>query len=165
MRAVFAFLASLAVILTVAVASASAISQPQTFSVLEVDESDASVSLGFDFQRLPKPGDRFGFKSGLYKRAGRTRGARIGHDEGLCTFTRASADQQNFSADGLCTASAFLPGGQIHVQGFVHFADGPTRFDIPVIGGTGTYAGVRGFLRVRDLGNGDNSNLEFHLLP
>jgi Dirigent-like protein len=168
MRAGIALLGVIVIALTVAVASASPIDRPQTFSLLEIDESDASsVINGFEFQRLPAAGDRFAFRSGLYKWAGTKRGARVGRDEGLCTFVRVSPSEQNFSADGLCSASAFLPGGQIHVQGIVRFTEGPTRIEIPVIGGTGSYANARGFLRIRDLGSGDSghSNLEFHLLP
>jgi hypothetical protein len=168
MRAGVALVGAIVAVFSIAAGSASGLSAPQTFSVLEVDESDqGNVIGGFEFQRLPAAGDRFSFKSGLYRWAGVKRGARIGRDEGICTFTHVSPDPSTFSADGLCTASAFLPAGQIHVQGFVHFSDGPTRLTLPVIGGTGRYAGVRGYLKVRDLGSGDsnNSNLEFHLLP
>ena len=166
MRAVFALLASLAVILTVAVTSVSAIDRPQTFSLLEIDESEVAIN-GFDFQRQPRPGDGFGFISGLYKWAGTKRGARVGHDEGLCTFLRVPTTEQNFSASAHCTASFFLPVGTVLVEAFVHFTDGPGNFDVAVIGGTGAYANARGFVHIRDIGAQDSghSNIDFHLLP
>ena len=45
--------------------------------------------------------------------------------------------------------------------------NGPSTFTLPVIGGTGKYENVRGYVVVRDLGNGhtSKSNVEFHLLP
>jgi hypothetical protein len=156
------------VMLAVAVPSASGLDRPQTFNLLEIDQSDQSTNMGFEFQRLPRPGDRFAFKSALYKWAGTKRGARIGHDEGYCTFIRvAGTNERNLSIDGQCIASFFLPTGSIAVAGVVHFSEGPSRFEVPIIGGTRGYANVRGYISVRDLGSGDSghSNIEFHLLP
>jgi len=36
-----------------------------------------------------------------------------------------------------------------------------------VVGGTGLYANARGYVKTRDLGNGNSNNtsVEFHLLP
>jgi hypothetical protein len=161
-------LSALCLVLSVAVTSASGITRPQTFTLLEVDESDASTNLGFDFQRAPRPGDRFAFKSGVYKWAGVKRGARIGRDEGLCTFIRVSAEvHQNFSASGHCAAGIHLPAGEVLVEGFIEFTDGPSAFDVPVVGGTGAYANARGFVHIRDIGSGDSghSSLTLHLLP
>lgn len=168
MRRAFALVGALIAVLSIAVGAASGISRPQTFSVLEIDESDATVNQGFDFQRPPKPGDRFGFKSGLYEWAGVKRGKRIGHDEGLCTFTRVPAtfnEQSVISAN--CAASFFLPGGQVYAGGFLHLGNGPLDTDIPILGGTGIYANARGWAHVHDLGNGDigHTNITFHLLP
>jgi hypothetical protein len=166
MRALLVLLGSLAIVLTVAVTSATAIDRPQTFSLLEVDESDIAIN-GFDFQREPRAGDGFGFISGLYKWAGTKRGARVGHDEGVCTFLKVSLSEQNFSASAHCVASFFLPAGSVLVEGFIHFTEGPSRFEVPVGGGTGAYANSRGFARIRDIGAEDSghSNVEFHLLP
>ena len=68
----------------------------------------------------------------------------------------------------LIDAQAFLPGGTVMVVGYGHIsADGPSRLTLPVVGGTGIYANARGFVKVRDLGNGnsDRSNIQFHLTP
>ena len=166
MRKVVALLGALVVMLSIAVTGASGIDRPQTFSLLEVGIGNDTL-LGGSEQGPPKPGDGFVSTSGLYKWAGRTRGARIGRDEVTCTFLRVSATEQHFSADAHCTAEAFLPAGTILIEAILHFTDGPGRFEVPVIGGTGAYANARGFVRVRDLGNGEigRTNLEFHLLP
>jgi allene oxide cyclase-like protein len=167
MRALLALVALLGAALSLTVAPASGIDRPQTLSLLEIDESDASTNLGFDFERLPKPGDRFAFKSGIYRWSGTRRGSRIGHDEGICTFVRVAGDEQNLSIDGHCAASIWLPSGAVLVEGFVRFAAGPVTADIAVVGGTGAYANVRGFMHIRDLGNGDigHTSLTLHLLP
>jgi hypothetical protein len=167
MRPVLALVAALAAVLSIAVASASPIDKPQTFSLLEIDQSDASTNIGFDFQRLPKPGDRFAFKSSLYKWAGTKRGARVGHDAGLCTFIRVSPSQEHFSADAHCAAGIFLPAGEVLIEGVISFTEGPSNFDIAVVGGTGAYANARGSVHLRDIG-GEASNhtaMTFHLLP
>jgi hypothetical protein len=168
MRRLLALAGAGAVALAVAITSASALDRPQTFNLLEIDQSDQSTNMGFEFNRAPRPGDRFAFKSSLYRWAGTKRGARIGHDAGYCTFIRvAGTNERNLSLDGQCSASFFLPAGSIAVAGVIHFSVGPSRFEVPIIGGTRGYANVRGYLRIRDLGTGDQgrSNIEFHLLP
>jgi len=158
---------SAAVLFALWVGSASALDRAQTFSVLEIDESDASVNLGFDFQRLPRPGDQFAFKSGLYKWTGTKRGARIGRDEGHCTFVRVAGEQDHLTLDAHCAASFVLPTGTVLAEAFLTLPSGPLRADIPVIGGTGAYANARGFIHLRDLGTGDigHTSITFHLLP
>ena len=167
MRVSLAFLGTLVVALSVAVASASPLDRPQTFSLLEVDQSDASTNLDFDFQRLPKPGEGFAFKSSLYKWAGTKRGARVGRDVGVCTFVRVSPSQEHFSATAHCAAGIFLPSGQVLLEGFIELTEGPGNFDVPVAGGTGAYANARGFVHIRDIGAEDSghSAMTFHLLP
>jgi hypothetical protein len=62
----------------------------------------------------------------------------------------------------------YLPGGTILAQGYGRInPDGPLKLTLPVVGGTGTYANVGGYVKTRDLGNGNLSktNLEFHLMP
>ena len=136
-----------------------AIDRPQVFSLLDVTESEHPIG-DFQFNREPRGGDRFAFTDGLYKWAGANRGARVGRVEVLCTFTTF----ERGVGTALCTGDFFLPAGQVLASGFLRFTDGPGRFTLPVVGGTGAYANARGFLRIRDLAGG-NSNVEFHLLP
>jgi hypothetical protein len=154
-------------VLVVAVSSGSALTKPQTFSLLSVSSDTETPIDGFTFQREPVPGDRFVFTDQLYKWAGIKRGAHVGHDEGICTFTRISVTSSSFGGSAQCAATFFLPGGQIEVQGVLPIVEGPLNFVVPVIGGTGVYANARGTVHIRDLGNGDTgkSNNEFHLLP
>jgi hypothetical protein len=168
LRATSAFLLALCVVFALAATSAPAITQPQKFSLLEIDESDASTNLGFDFQRFPRPGDQFAFKSSLYKWAGAKRGVRVGHDEGVCTFIRVPPETtQGFSATGHCAAGIHLPLGELVLEGFIEFTDGPSRFDVPIVGGTGAYANARGYVHIRDVGGEDSghSAMTFHLTP
>ena len=83
-------------------------------------------------------------------------------------FTRIpAATERSFSAFALCTGQFYLPAGQLLVEGFAHFSNGPANFRLPVLGGTGGYANARGFIHTRDLGSGDSgkSNVDFRLLP
>jgi hypothetical protein len=58
----------------------------------------------------------------------------------------------------------FLPGGEILLAGEPDYSVKSHGFQLVVLGGTGGYAGVRGFVDVEDLRSG-NSNFAFHLLP
>lgn len=145
---------------------APALSRPQVFSLLDVTNNNVQPIAGFTFSRLPQAGDRFALDDVMYKWAGTKRGAAVGHLSGLCTFLTVSPPP-GFRARALCTGEFRLPAGSVLVEGTVGFTNGPARFTLPVIGGTGAYANVRGFVKIRDLGTGDssNSNVEFHLLP
>ena len=62
----------------------------------------------------------------------------------------------------------YLSGGTILIQGFGQInPNGPSKYAFPIVGGTGTYDNVRGYINVRDIGNGQSgkTNIEFHLLP
>jgi hypothetical protein len=151
----------------VVLSPASAITKPQVFSLLEVGGPNRNLGpgTGFDENGPPTLGARFAFTNGLFKWAGSKRGARVGRIEGLCTITKL--DVAAFGATVACTGTAFLPGGQLQAQGTLVFSEkaGPTSY-ISIVGGTGAYAGARGYLKSTELGkNGSNSNDEFHVLP
>ena len=80
---------------------------------------------------------------------------------------RVPPSPEHFSADAHCAASIFLAGGQIVLEGFPRFGEGPSNFDVPVVGGTGIYANARGFVHIRDIGAEDSGRtaMTFHLLP
>jgi hypothetical protein len=40
-----------------------------------------------------------------------------------------------------------------------------SAFRVVVIGGTSGYAGARGFAKITNIGVGNNSSIQFHLLP
>ena len=163
----FAALAAASVGVSLVVQSpASALAKPQVFSLLEVSGPNRNLGPGngFDEKGPPTLGARFAFTNRLYKWAGRKRGARIGRIEGLCTITKL--DLAAHAATVSCTGTAFLPSGELQAQGTLVFAEkaGPTNY-ISIVGGTGAYAAARGYLKSTNLGNSNNSNDEFHLLP
>ena len=152
--------------IAVTASDAAALTRAQTLSLLSVAQSFQPIG-GFEFDRQPQPGDRFGFTEALYRWAGQKRGARVGRSEILCTFWKVAVSERGFSGMALCTGQFFLPAGSVLVHGFIPLSEGPARFTIPIAGGTGLYSNTRGFLRIRDIGTGDEdkSNNEFHLMP
>ncbi len=58
-------------------------------------------------------------------------------------------------------------GGTTAWSVFAAGGDQFAKLTLPVVGGTGTYANVRGYVKTRDLADGqtNRTNLEFHLLP
>jgi hypothetical protein len=163
-------LAALALVATgislAVVTPASALTKPQVFNLLEVSGRDVNLGpgTGFDENGPPTLGNRFAIASTLYKWAGRKRGARVGRLDGLCTVTKLDVAAR--SATVFCDATIYLPAGQLVAVATLNFSErsGPT-FQVPIVGGTGAYAGARGFVKVTSLGDSDNSNDEFHLLP
>ena len=149
--------------------SASAISTPQTFSLLEVSTPDSEQQIGdFTFDRPPRGGDQVAVANELYKWAGTKKGARAGRDEVLLTFITGFGSDFTQHATVLFVAQVYLRGGTILVEGYGQInPDGPSRYTFPITGGTGIYANARGYVNVRDLGDGNQNttNLEFHLMP
>jgi hypothetical protein len=157
-------LALVVVSVAVWVASASAISSPQAFSLLAVNSQNLPAMNGFEFQRPPQPGDQINIGDTLYKWAGTKRGAKVGRDRGIITFMSVG---QN-GGTGSLNAQFYLPGGTVVVQGILHFpANGPAKFTLPVVGGTGKYDNVRGYINFHDLGDGNQNkaSVDLHLLP
>jgi Dirigent-like protein len=148
--------------------SASAIGSPQTFSLLEVSTPNSDQPMGdFTFNRPPRGGDQFAVANELYKWAGTKKGARAGRDEVVLTFVTGFGSDFSQKATVLFVAQVYLQGGAILIQGYGQVnPNGPSKYTFPIVGGTGTYANARGYVSVRDLGDGNQntSNLEFHLM-
>ena len=53
----------------------------------------------------------------------------------------------------ICTGGLLLPGGQLTVSGVIKQTE---LFNIPIVGGTGIYAGARGYVHVKSISD-DNS--------
>ena len=158
------------IVLSVAmwVSSASAISSPQTFSLLEVSGNNDQPLGDFTFDRPPVGGDRIAFTNKLYKWAGTKKGAPAGRDQVMISFITGFGSDFSMNATALFTAQVFLQGGTIFAEGYGQVNnDGPSKYTFPILGGTGKYANVRGYVNVRDLGDGNSNktNIEFHLLP
>ena len=150
------------------VASASAIGGPQTFSLLEVSGNNDQPLGGFTFDRPPVGGDRIAFTNQLYKWAGTKKGAPAGRDQVMISFITGFGSDFSLKATALFTAQVYLQGGTIFAEGYGQInPNGPSKYRFPILGGTGKYDNVRGYVNVRDLGDGNlnKTNIEFHLLP
>jgi hypothetical protein len=121
--------------------------------VLEISESFLPMG-DFTFDRDPRSGEQFGFVDGLYRWDNTKKGARIGRVEVVLTFLT------DFNAKGQAKshiyAQAFLPGGSLVIEGNSVIREGPSKFVLPIVGGSGKYAGAGGEVVIRDLG-GDKS--------
>jgi hypothetical protein len=148
--------------------SASALDEPRTFSLLEVDATEAPLG-DFTFDRAPAPGDRFTETNVLYRWTGaKSRGARVGHDRVLLTFVTGYGAKFTHRATILAQGQVYLPDGTLMAMGYGSIPpDGPHTFTLPIVGGTGVYDNARGYMTTRGLGNGrtPRTKLEFHLLP
>ena len=96
-------------------------------------------------------GDLVFFQELLYDRA---RGSKaVGHSEIQCFF---------LGGDGArCSGTFFLPEGKIEAGGAIHFR---RVSRIPVLGGTGAYAGARGEIVLTTINEQRDRNV-IHLLP
>jgi hypothetical protein len=111
----------------------------------------------------PRPGDRVYLHDALYSWHGAKRGGRVGRAEATLTFT-SSFGPAGASAEVF--GQLFLRGGSIRAEGDVRLSNGPSSFDLVVVGGTGRFAGVRGVLHIRDLdAEGNRSAMTVRLLP
>ena len=148
--------------------SGSAITAPSHFSLLDVAGNNTPPIDGFTFNRPPVAGDRFEVRDTLYHWKGTKRGARAGFVEGVATFLSGFGSDFSRRARVLFTVEAHLNGGAVIVEGIGSVNPrGPSRFTFPITGGTGIYANARGYVTVRDLGTGEgnNSNVDIHLMP
>jgi hypothetical protein len=79
---------------------------------------------------------------------GKPKGARVG----TSSFTDIALSSQMVRTDGV----ARFPRGTLHIRGVTPI--GPT-VKLPVVGGTGIYAGATGVVEGRHLANGDTLNV------
>ena len=124
--------------------SKSKTAQPRVLRYLSVDRS--FVPIGVERQ-TPKVGDRFIFKTALYRSgADAPRGKPVGRSEALCTVTDA-ATQQIF-----CLGALHLSGGSLLIS---NSPASPAQTEAKkvvtaaVTGGVGAYANVRGTVEFR----------------
>lgn len=151
MRICGLFVAAFMLLAALISTSAFAAAKPQRIHLLEVSTSFVGTGgLDESFNGPPKVGQGAVIGSDFYKWNGTKRGAKVGTLQITCTFTKVTSN----SAANVCTGAALLPGGQIAVSGVIQ---GQSRvFDVPIIGGTGRYAGARGYVHVKQF-NENNS--------
>ena len=86
----------------------------------------------------------------------------------LLTFITGFGTNFSHRATLLVQAQVFLPGGTLMIEGYSNVPpNGPHAFKLPVIGGTGVYENARGYVVVRDVGDGTlgRSKIDVHLTP
>lgn len=138
MRIAAGVLAAAGVGVAIMAAAAPASPAGQTISYTEAAISDHGFNLG----------SGHGFAVGFIELSAdklMQGGTQIGTDGNSCTVTRLGGG----TADELCTLVAVLAGGQIDLSGLVTSTpQGPGTFQVAVTGGTGSYAGARGYATV-----------------
>jgi hypothetical protein len=142
--------------MAVGLSSSSAAPKPQTISLLEVDTSFVGIG-GFSTTSNVPPAVGQGFVSTglLYKWAGVKKGAPAGQVRVVCTVTSVKLSGQTGSVSTQCEVSFLLPGGVIQISGPLNLTAQTNT--LPVVGGTGAYAGAEGVVGHRTIG-GQNSN-------
>jgi hypothetical protein len=121
----------------------------QTISLLEVDTSFAGTG-GYSASGSagPSPGQGITFAGTLYRWSKSKRGAAVGHVQAVCTVTSARGT-------AVCEGLISLPSGTIALLGAAN--PGGKATDIPVVGGTGAYAGADGYLHSVNIGGKDST--------
>jgi hypothetical protein len=80
----------------------------------------------------------------------------VGPPETIVTIKRAGDDPA-----GIIECSVELPEGNILFNGSLHLADIGNGVDIPVVGGTGSYAGAKGVVTMTGARDGSSTQLKF----
>jgi allene oxide cyclase len=120
----------------------------KTIHVIEHATTDAVTETG---KKGDSAGDLLTFANALYNTSNTTS---VGSDDGWCIRTAAGKSWE-------CAWTSMLAGGQIMVSG--PFLDaGPSK--LAIVGGTGTYAGARGWMDLRSRNKkGTEYDFVFHL--
>ena len=136
MTRIYVLAAGIAVLvagIVVTTAGGNATSSAATLTVVERATTDAVTDTG---KKGDSAGDLLTFANALYN-AGNTK--KVGTDNGYCVRTVVGKSWE-------CWWTAFLPGGQIVVEG--PFLDaGPSK--LAITGGTGTYSRASGWMDLR----------------
>jgi hypothetical protein len=126
-----------------AVLAGSAVAATPTLQFVSIQETTAFTPNG-----PPVVGSRILFADAIYNRVpqfGKPAGARIGHDEGICTLVTTAVAQ--------CLITAHVPNGQIVVAGTMRLSRGSATHHFAIIGGAGAYGSARGTVLSKDLGD------------
>jgi len=134
---------------TVAANAGTDITSPETITTVGTTTKDKFSDVG-------KPGPSVGdtFASTLALKS--TAGVDLGTERTQCTL--------NAGQWAICTGAFDISGrGEIVGTGMVNFGTESPDFDVPITGGTGDFANVRGVAHVHLTENGETDTLE--LLP
>ena len=155
-RRTFVVLSLLGLVFATGAAHGSQHTQARTMTIRLISVTTGGAVIT---DKVPKnvlnPGDVFRVKSVLRNEVaqfGRAKGAVVGSDSGVYNVVSAST----FRIKG----AARFPGGSVLVEGLL----GAGRL-VPVVGGTGAYAGARGTVKVSNLSNTRSINTYRLQLP
>lgn len=136
-----------AVVLVAGLVVATAGAAEAKTTVIKVTEITTSVhdTVGNDG---PRQGDSYSFRSKLLQH-----GAKVGTDRGTCVLTTIIGPADNpTGATSRCTVTVTFHRGSITAKGTVTEAfDRLGTVTIPIVGGTGRYAGATGKVRNKQL--------------
>ena len=121
-----------------------------TLTVLSKTREARVVDLG---ARGPTHGDMRVVNAPLYDESGTDR---IGRVDLFCVLTDPADEPAERADRAECTITTTLPGGEISGQGvtaYPEFPEPPARMVDAITGGTRTYAGVEGDVRIERQGN------------
>jgi len=151
-----AFVSVLLLALVFAAGASSAV-KPLTLNLLEVQTAFTPTG-GLDptYNTVPKVGQGFVIESAFYKWNGTKRGAQVGTLQVVCTTTKQNS-APSYQGWVICTGAALFGGSQVAVAGSIKQSN---NFSIPIVGGTGVYAGARGYVQVESI-NDTKSNDKF----
>ena len=134
---------------TVAANAGTNITAPETITTVGTVVKDKFVDVG---KKGPSVGDTFATTLDIKSQAG----VDLGTERTWCTLGTGQW--------AICTGAFDITGrGEIVGTGTVNFANESPDFDVPITGGTGDFANVRGVAHVHLTENGETDTLE--LLP
>lgn len=148
--ALVAVVASFVVTVGIQGSSASSSSHKFAFTVVAQD-SEATFTPSDFFSTPPAQNDQVSIDAPVYRS-----GSKVGLAETIVTITRVGDDTA-----GIIECSVELPEGNILFNGSLHLADLGTGATIPVVGGTGRYAGASGVVTMVGAADGSSTDLKF----
>lgn len=114
----------------------------RTIRFLEIAQTARGRLVDHNGNGKADPGDSLAATADLFRWAGSRRGAKLGRLLRLCILSSTTG--------GICAATVFLPDGTVRIQGYVDFDRAPDQ--LAVVGGTGSYLGMRGSFSSQPLG-------------
>lgn len=125
---------------TLASGASSATNPHQKVFTLVIEESEATLTPADFFSNLAQ-NTQASEDAPIYRD-----GSKVGLAETVITVTRAEGDD----VAAMIECSIELPEGNLLFNGSVHLADLAAGADVPVVGGTGSYAGASGTVEMLD---------------
>ena len=140
-------------LVTAGFSGSSAAPAKTTFTVIAQD-SEATFTPSEFFRTPPTQNAQVSIDAPVYRD-----GEKVGLAETIVTITRANADDPA----GIIECSVELPEGNLLFNGSIHLAELGNGVPIPVVGGTGHWAGTSGVVIMTAAPDGSSTQLTFKL--